>query len=150
MQLVVARVAAAATAASEASTRTTIEAAKQSAEDHATAERDSLVSRLALTEAEVERLRAATASAEEAAERARTTATTTEATARDVTQAAARKKAMLDARVSELECDLGTATADLATAGHRPPVLPGLQPASGGLRGGDAAAREQRQAVGGP
>jgi hypothetical protein len=42
------------------------------------AERDSLALRLALVEAEVEKLRAATVSAEEAAERDRTAAATTE------------------------------------------------------------------------
>jgi hypothetical protein len=72
MQLVVAQVAAAVAVASEASTRTTLEAAKQSAEDRATAtqttaaaavtERDTLASRLDLAEAEVEKLRAAATS----------------------------------------------------------------------------------------
>jgi hypothetical protein len=50
----------------------------------------------------------ATASAEEAAERARTTAASTETTARDAAQAVAREKAMLEVRVSELERDLCT------------------------------------------
>jgi hypothetical protein len=73
--------------ASKASTQTSLKASKQSVEDHASttqttaaavvAERDSLASRLALTEAEVEKLRAAEASAEEAVERARITAATT-------------------------------------------------------------------------
>jgi chromosome segregation ATPase len=85
--------AAAAAVASEASTRTSLETARQSAEDHATAaqaviaaaptERDSLASRLALTEAEFEKLRAAATFAEEAAERTRTTTATTETAARD-------------------------------------------------------------------
>jgi predicted nucleic acid-binding Zn-ribbon protein len=75
-----------------------------------------LASRLALAEAEVEKLRAAMASAEEATERARTTIVATETTARDTTQAAGFEKATLEARVSELEGDLGTATTDLATA----------------------------------
>jgi hypothetical protein len=62
MQLVIARVAVAAVVASEAYAWTSLEAARQSAEDHATTaqtaapaattERDSLASRLALTEAE--------------------------------------------------------------------------------------------------
>jgi hypothetical protein len=66
MQLVVARVVAAAAVASEASARTCLKAARQSAEDHTTTaktaatttvtERDSLASRLALAEAEVETL----------------------------------------------------------------------------------------------
>jgi hypothetical protein len=81
MQLVVARVAAAAAVASEASAQMSLEAARQSAEDRATAtqttaaaaatERDSLASRLDLAEAEVEKLRATASSAEVAAERAR-------------------------------------------------------------------------------
>jgi chromosome segregation ATPase len=70
---------------------------------------------IALTEAEVEKLRAAAASAEEAAERAKTAATATESAARD----AAREKATLEAKVSELERDLGTATTDLVTAGYQ-------------------------------
>jgi DNA-binding transcriptional regulator YdaS (Cro superfamily) len=85
----------------------------------AATERDSLASRLALTEAEVEKLRAVTASAEEAAERARTTATATKITARDATQAVAREKVALEAKVSQLECDLGTTTTDLATVGRQ-------------------------------
>jgi hypothetical protein len=57
------------------------------------------------------------ASTKQAAERARTAAATTETAARDTTQAAAREKVSLEARVSELERDLGTTTADLTTAG---------------------------------
>jgi predicted nucleic acid-binding Zn-ribbon protein len=75
--------------------------------------------RLALAEAEVEKLRAATASAEEAVERSKTVATTTETATRDAAQTAAREKATLEVRVSELEHDLGTATTDLATAGRQ-------------------------------
>jgi hypothetical protein len=78
-------------------------------------EQDSLASRLALAEAEVEKLRAAAMSAEQAAERARTAAAATETAARDVAHAAAHEKETLEARVSKLECDLGTATVDLAT-----------------------------------
>jgi hypothetical protein len=80
MQLVVDQVVAAAAVAREMSTRTTLEAAKQSVEDRATAaqsvaataagERDALVMRLALAEAEVEKLRGAMVSAEEAAKTA--------------------------------------------------------------------------------
>jgi hypothetical protein len=120
MQLVVARVAAAAAVASEASERTSLEVARQFAEDRATTaqtaataaatERDLLASRLALAEAEVEKLRAATVSTEEAAERVRTAAAATETAA----QAAVREKATLNARLSKLESDLGTATTDLA------------------------------------
>jgi chromosome segregation ATPase len=127
MQLVVARVAAATVVASEAPSRTSLEAAQQSAEDRSTAaqtaaavvatERDSLASRLALAEAEVEKLRAATASAEEAAERAKAAAAATETSARDAAQATALEKAVLEERVSELERDLGTAMTDLAMAG---------------------------------
>jgi chromosome segregation ATPase len=58
-------------------------------------------------------------SADEAAERAKTIAATTESAAQDVAQAAAREKATLEARVSELEHDLGTATADLLTVGRQ-------------------------------
>jgi hypothetical protein len=115
MQLVVARVAAAAAVVSEASARTSLEVARQFAEDRATTaqtaataavtERDLLASRLALAEAEVEKLRAATVSTEEAAERVRTAA---------AAQAAVREKATLKARLSKLESDLGTATTDLA------------------------------------
>jgi chromosome segregation ATPase len=127
MQLIVARVAVAAAMASEVSARTSLEAAHQSAEDRAAAaeaaavtavtKRDSLASRLMLVEAEVEKLRAAAVSAEEAAERAKTAASATKTAARDAAQAAAREKATLEVRVSELERDLGTATTDLATTG---------------------------------
>jgi chromosome segregation ATPase len=125
MQLVGARVVAAGAVASEASARASLEAAHLSAEDRATIvettaataaiERDSLASRLGLAEAKIEKLRAAAASAEEAAERAKTAAATTETAARDAAQAAAHEKAALEAKVSELERDLGTATSDLAT-----------------------------------
>jgi chromosome segregation ATPase len=128
MQLVVVRVVAAAAVASEASARTSLEAARQSAEDRATTaqtaaiavgtERDSLASRLALAEAEVEKLRVAAVSAEEAAERAKTAATATKTVARDAAQATAREKVTLKARVSGLERDLSMATTDLATAGR--------------------------------
>jgi chromosome segregation ATPase len=122
-------VAATATVASEASVRTSLEAARQSAEDRtitaqtaaaaAATERDSLASRLALAEAKVVKLRAAVASAEEAAERAKTTASATETAARDAAQAITRGKVAFEARVSKLERDLGTATTDLATTGHQ-------------------------------
>jgi hypothetical protein len=49
---------------------------------------------------------------EEAAERAKTPAAATESTAWDAAQAAAREKAVLEAKVLELERDLGTATTD--------------------------------------
>jgi hypothetical protein len=84
------RVVAAGVVASETSTSASIEAARQPAEDRAistetaaaiaTTERDSLASRLALTEAEIEKLRTAAASAEEAAERAKNVAATVETT----------------------------------------------------------------------
>jgi hypothetical protein len=70
--------------------------------------------RLALAEAEIKKLRAAAASAEEAVKRAKTIAATTETFARDATQTAAREKTTLEARVSKLEGDLGMATSDLA------------------------------------
>jgi chromosome segregation ATPase len=129
MQLVVARVAMSAAVASEVSARTSLESARQSVEDRATTtriaaataatERDTSVSRLALAETEIEKLRAAAASAEEAVERARTAAAATETAARNAAQAAACEKATLEARVSELERDLGTATTDLVTADHQ-------------------------------
>jgi hypothetical protein len=129
MQLVVARVVAAAAVVSEAFVRTSLEAARQSTEDRATStetvtaaattEWDSLASRLTVTEAKVEKLRAATVSAEEATERAKTAAAATETASRDATQAAAREKAALEVKVSELERDLGTATTDLVTTGHQ-------------------------------
>jgi hypothetical protein len=115
--------------ASEASTQTYLDAARQSAEDGATAaesaaaaaatEGDLLASRLALTEAEVQKLRVAVTSTEEAAERAKTTAAAIETAARDIAQAVAREKATLEVRVSKLECDLGTATTDLVTTGRQ-------------------------------
>jgi chromosome segregation ATPase len=111
--------------ASETSTRASLEAARQSARDLAIStetaaaatatEWDSLASRLALAEAEIEKLRAAAASTEEVAERAKTAVATAEATAREATQTAAREKATLEAKVSELESDLRMATTDLAT-----------------------------------
>jgi hypothetical protein len=45
---------------------------------------------------------------------ARTAAATTETAARDAAPAAAREKAVLEARVSELERNLSMATTDLA------------------------------------
>jgi hypothetical protein len=102
MQLVIARVAAAVVVPSEASARTSLEVARQSVEDRATAaqtaaaaaatERDTLASRLALTEAEVEKLRAVVVSAEEAAKRAKNAAAATETTARDAAQATAPRE----------------------------------------------------------
>jgi hypothetical protein len=86
MQLVMARVAAAGAMASETPARASLQAARQSAKDRAISaetvaaaaatEWDSLVSRLALAEAEIEKLRAAAVSSEEAAERAKTVAAT--------------------------------------------------------------------------
>jgi hypothetical protein len=132
MQLVVARVAAVGAVANEASARTSLEAARQSAENRATTaetaaataatERDLLASRLALAEAEIEKFRAAAASVEEAAERDRTTAG--ETATRDSAQAATREKATVEARVSELECDLGTTMSDLATTSRNSPRSP--------------------------
>jgi chromosome segregation ATPase len=129
MQLVVARVAAVATMVSEASTWASLEAARKSAEDRATTtetavvvaatEWDSLALRPALPEADVEKLRAASASTEEAAERAKTATTSTESTTRDAAQAAGREKAALEAKVSELERDMGTVTTALATTGRQ-------------------------------
>jgi hypothetical protein len=112
----------------QASSRTSLEATQQYAEDRATAaqtaaaavatERDSLASRLALAEAEVEKLHAAAASAEEAAERAKAAAAATETSAWDTAQATTLEKAVPEERVSELERDLGMAMTDLATTGY--------------------------------
>jgi hypothetical protein len=74
--------------------------------------------RLALAEAEVEKPRAATVSAEEAAKRTKTAAAATEIAARDAAQDTACEKAALEAKVSELERDLGTATTNLVTVGY--------------------------------
>jgi hypothetical protein len=54
------------------------------------------------------------ASAEEVAEKAKTAAAITESAAREASQTAAREKAALEVKVSELESDLRTATTDLA------------------------------------
>jgi hypothetical protein len=153
MQLVVARVVAVGAVASKASAQLSLEAARQSAEDRTTTaetaaaatatERDLLASRLALAEVEVEKLQAAAASTEEAAERAKTAAAATETAARDAAQAATREKAALEARMSELECDLSTATTDLAMS------FLGYKPAPGGNRGGSAASGLQCQVVAG-
>jgi septation ring formation regulator EzrA len=69
--------------------------------------------------AEVERLRAAAVSAEEAAERAKTATTTAEATARDAAEAAAREKAALETKMSVFESDLRRITTDLATTSRQ-------------------------------
>jgi hypothetical protein len=75
---------------------------------------------LALAEAEIEKLRAAVASANEATERAKTvTVTAAEAAARDATQTAAREKAALETKVADLERDRATAEVDLVTAGRQ-------------------------------
>jgi hypothetical protein len=57
-------------------------------------------------------------SAKEAAERAKTVTAATETAARNAAQAAAREKMTLEARVPELERDLGTATTDLTNVGR--------------------------------
>jgi chromosome segregation ATPase len=78
-----------------------------------------LASRLALAEAEVKKLRAAATSTEEADERAKIAAATTKTAAWDAAQAGACEKATLEAKVSELERDLSTATTYLAMAGRQ-------------------------------
>jgi hypothetical protein len=78
-----------------------------------------LASRLALAEAEIEKLHVAMTSAKEAAERAKTASAATETAARVVAQAVAREKATLKARVSELDRDLGIATTDLVMSGRQ-------------------------------
>jgi cell shape-determining protein MreC len=82
-------------------------------------ERDSLASRLALAEAEMEKLRVAAASAEEVTERAKTAAATAESAAREAYQTASREKATLEAKVLELESELRTATTDMATTSRQ-------------------------------
>jgi hypothetical protein len=125
MQLVVARVTATTVVVSELTTWMTLEATKQSAEDRATAAQsaaatattkwDAMAMRLALAEVEIEKLRAAATSANEAAERATTAAAAAEASARDATQAMAQEKAALKAKVMDLELDLATTGVDLVT-----------------------------------
>jgi chromosome segregation ATPase len=129
MQLVVAWVAAAGAVASKTSARASLEASCQSVEDRAISaettaaaavtERDSLVSRLALDEAEIEKLRVAAVSAEEVAERVKFATATAESAAREASQTTPREKAVLEAKVSELESDLRTATTDLATTSRQ-------------------------------
>jgi anti-sigma28 factor (negative regulator of flagellin synthesis) len=114
--------------ASETSARASLEAARQSAEDRAISaetttvvavtERDSLALRLTLAEAEIEKLRAAPPSAEEAAKRAKTAVATVETTAREASKTDAREKAVLEEKVLELKSDLRMATTDLATTGR--------------------------------
>jgi predicted HAD superfamily Cof-like phosphohydrolase len=58
-------------------------------------------------------------STEEAVERAKTFVAMVETTAREASQAAAREKAALEAKVLELESDLRIATTDLATTSHQ-------------------------------
>jgi chromosome segregation ATPase len=129
MQLVVARVVAAGAVASETSARASFEATRQSVEDRAISvetaaaaaitKMDSLASRLALAEAEIEKLRMAVASAEEVAERAKTAAATAESASREASQTAAQEKVSLKVKVSELESDLRMATTDLAATSHQ-------------------------------
>jgi hypothetical protein len=129
MQLVVARVATTGVVASKTSAQASLEVARQSAEDRAISskttaaaavtERDSLALRLALAEAEIEKLRVATVSAEEVAERAKHAAAIAESVAREASHTATREKATLEAKVSELESDLRMATTDLATTSRQ-------------------------------
>jgi predicted nucleic acid-binding Zn-ribbon protein len=74
--------------------------------------------RLALAEAEIEKLHDTVASTTEAAKRA-TAAAAAEATTRDAAQAAAQEKAALETKVADLEHDLATAGVDLMTANHQ-------------------------------
>jgi hypothetical protein len=107
-----------------------------------------LVARLALAEAEIEKLRVAATFANEAAKRATTAAAAAEATTRDAAQTASREKAALETKVTDLERDLAIAGVDLAMANCQFSQV--AKPALGGLRGGDAAAGGQSQVVGGP
>jgi vacuolar-type H+-ATPase subunit D/Vma8 len=126
----VARVAAAAAAvASEVKTRGALEAAKQSAEDRATAaqsaaatavtKRDALAMRFALAEAEIKKLLSAVASTNEAAERATAASTATDITARDAAQAAAQEKVVLETKGVDLERNFATSGVDLRTANRQ-------------------------------
>jgi hypothetical protein len=65
-----------------------------------------LASRLVLAEAEIKKLRAAAASAEEVPERAKSAAAMAETTAREASQTTVREEAALEAKVLELESDL--------------------------------------------
>jgi chromosome segregation ATPase len=122
-------VAAAAAVESEATTRTTLETAKRSTKDRATTaqaaaatamtERDTLATRLDQAEAEIERLRTASMTANEAAERATTSAAAAEATSQDAAQTAAQEKAALEANVADLKRDLATAEVDLVAANRQ-------------------------------
>jgi hypothetical protein len=127
MQLVVALVAATAVVVSEASARTSLEAARQCVEDRATAaqtataaaasEQDSLTSRLAPLRP---RSRSSVRSRRllKRPRRGPRPTTATKIVAQDAAQAATREMATLEARVLEVERDLGMATMDLATAGR--------------------------------
>jgi hypothetical protein len=57
--------------------------------------------------------------ADETAERAKTAAAMTETAACEAAQSAAREKAALEVKVSELESDLNTVTTDLATSSRQ-------------------------------
>jgi chromosome segregation ATPase len=78
-----------------------------------------LATRRAQAEAEIEKLRAAMASPNEATKRATTAAATAETTAWDAAQAMAQEKAALESKVTDLEQDLATTKADLTTANHQ-------------------------------
>jgi chromosome segregation ATPase len=76
--------------------------------------------RLALAEAEIEKLHDIVASTTEAAKRATAAAAAAaEATTRDAAQAAAQEKAALETKVADLEHDLATAGVDLMTANRQ-------------------------------
>jgi uncharacterized protein (DUF3084 family) len=74
---------------------------------------------LAQAEAEIERLRTAATTTNEAAEKATTATGTTEAAARDTAQIAAQEKAALETKVADLEQDLVAFRADLSTANRQ-------------------------------
>jgi predicted nucleic acid-binding Zn-ribbon protein len=125
MQLVVARVAAAAAVTSEVSSRGALDAARQFAEDRATAtqaaaatattERESLETRLAQAKADIEELRAVMVTANDVTEKATTATTAVVAATQNAAQTAAQEKMALETKVAELEQELVTAGSDLKT-----------------------------------
>jgi chromosome segregation ATPase len=129
MQLVVARVAAAAAVMSEAPSRGALDAARQFAEDRATAtqaaaatattERESLETRLAQAKAEIEELRAVVVTTNDVAEKATTATTAAVAATQNAAHTAAQEKMALETKVAELEQELVTAESDLKTVNRQ-------------------------------
>jgi chromosome segregation ATPase len=103
--------------ANEASSRAALEATVKSVEDRATAaeataasavmERESLETRLAQAEAKIKELRAATMTANKAAERATVTVTAAEAAAQTAARAATQEKTTLKSKGGRVGARLG-------------------------------------------